>query len=294
MPEFPPIELSNTASESPEGDGQSRRPAYRPPIGVPIPKQSQLGGRVATAVIYAIIFALILAPATSPELRKEIFGAGGEGPAGGGGGGSRGSGGGAPKTERMQFVQIATPPPPPIPVPVVKPPEVKPIVPPPPVVPPPPQPTPKPTEPKVEAKPADKPVSDAPGPVTGIGGGTGHDGTAGTGPGTGGGVGSGVGTGKGSSVGAGTGGGAGTIYPPQPIALFIPPIPAPSKLKGKEMIAEFDVDSTGKVIDFQVTSTKDGAYDKKLRESLASVRFRPAVNGNGVPVRAKTQIIYQY
>lgn len=71
-------------------------------------------------------------------------------------------------------------------------------------------------------------------------------------------------------------------------------MPPPSRIKGFELIAEFDVDSTGAVIDFDFNKTKDGEYNKKLREILKSVRFRPGVNGLGVPVRAKTQIIYTF
>jgi protein TonB len=292
--QLPPRDSNSDHALPADSGGKPRRPPLRPLVGIPLAKSNEAGGRVAAIVIHALILLLLVAPLTSPELREEIFGAGGAGPAGGGGGGSRGNGGGTPKTERMQFVQIAAPTPTPVPVPVpqvVKPPEVKPPVVPPVVTPPP---TPKPAEPvKTETKSNTPPV-DAPGKIAGVGGGTGNDGSAGTGPGSGGGTGSGVGTGKGTSNGAGTGGGAGMIYPPTPTVMFIPPIPAPSKLKGKEMIAEFDVDSTGKVIDFQVASTNDGAYDRKLRESLMGVRFRPAVNGLGVPVRAKTQIIYTF
>ncbi|MFN4772563.1 MAG: hypothetical protein ACK5N1_11095, partial [Gemmatimonas sp.] len=121
--------------------------------------------------------------------------------------------------------------------------------------------------------------------------GTGNDGSGGTGPGSGGGVGSGVGTGRGSGVGAGTGGGPGTVYPPAPTELFLPPLPVPNKAKGT-IVVVFDVDSTGKVLDLQFSPTKDGAYNRKLREALVAIRFRPAVNAQGVPVRARAEITY--
>jgi TonB family protein len=104
-------------------------------------------------------------------------------------------------------------------------------------------------------------------------------------------VGSGAGTGKGTAVGPGTGGGPGTIFPPAPTELFLPPLPVPGKARGTVVVV-FDVDSTGKVLDLQFTPTKDGAYNRKLRDALAAIRFRPAVNGQGVPVRAKTEITY--
>jgi TonB family protein len=100
-----------------------------------------------------------------------------------------------------------------------------------------------------------------------------------------------VGTGKGTGVGAGTGGGPGSVYPPAPTELFLPPLPVPNKAKGT-VIVEFDVDSTGKVIDLQFTPTKDGSYNRKLREALVAIRFRPAVDARGNPIRAKAQITY--
>jgi hypothetical protein len=134
-------------------------------------------------------------------------------------------------------------------------------------------------------------TADAKSTVAGTGGGSGTDGSAGSGSGSGGGVGSGVGTGKGTSVGPGTGGGPGTVYPPAPTELFLPPLPVPNKAKGT-VIVVFEVDSTGKVLDLQFTPTKDGAYNRKLREALVAIRFRPAVNAQGVPVRGKAEITY--
>ncbi|MGV3708512.1 MAG: hypothetical protein ACO1Q7_06695, partial [Gemmatimonas sp.] len=205
----------------------------------------------------------------------------------------RGSGGGSDVTDRTQYVRVTPPPPPPKPAvvpPQVKPPEVKPPEVKPPEVKPPVE---KPAETKSEAK-NELPPSTAAAPTTGTGGGTGSDGSAGSGSGSGGGVGSGVGTGRGSGVGPGTGGGSGTVYPPQPTELFIPPMPAPSKIKGFELIAEFEVDSTGKVISFEFTKTKDAGYNKKLQDIFGGVRFRPATNAMGVAVRAKAQIIYTF
>jgi hypothetical protein len=128
--------------------------------------------------------------------------------------------------------------------------------------------------------------------VAGEGGGTGNDGTSGTGPGTGGGTGAGVGTGTGSGTGPGTGGGNGTIYTPQPLTVFIPPMPAPSRVRGREIVAEFDVDSTGRVLSVTFTPTRDGGYDKRLRELFAEMKWRPATRPDGTPVRAKASVSY--
>ena len=269
------------ASPPPPSDGERAR--YRPPIGIPLAKNRRIGSLAVSVLMHILVILLLIVPFTSPELLREVLGAGGAGPAGGGGGGNRGTGG-QPKTERIQFVNVAPAPRPAVLPPLIKPLELKPIVPPP--VQPPPTPTPKP--------PTSNPASEAAetkSAVVGTGGGAGADGSAGAGPGSGGGVGSGVGTGKGSSVGPGTGGGPGTIYPPSPIELFLPPLPIPNKAKG-EVLVEFEVDSTGRVLDIKFNETRDGSYNRKLREAFAAMRFRPGVNGLGVPVKAKVQLIY--
>ena len=260
------------------------RPRYRPPIGIPLSRQRRARSFLLAVLLHVLIVLLFIVPFASPELVREIMGAGGFGPAGGGGGGNRGTGG--VKTERLQYVRIAPTPAliPSIIPPLVKPPEIKPIVPPLPV--PPPQ-----AKPQPPATPASTEAADVKSAVTGTGGGAGTDGSAGAGPGSGGGVGTGIGTGKGTSVGAGTGGGPGTIYPPSPTELFLPPLPVPSNAKGTVVVV-FDVDSTGKVLDLQFTPTRDGNYNRKLRDAFASIRFRPAVNASGTPVRAKAELTY--
>ncbi|WP_145979094.1 hypothetical protein [Gemmatimonas phototrophica] len=262
-----------------------QRPRYRPPIGIPVAKQKRTASLMLAIFLHVAIIALLIVPFTSPELMREVLGAGGLGPAGGGGGGNQGTGG-QMKQERLQYVRVA-PAPTPVTTPQINPPVIKPpVVPPPPVPPPPtPQPTPQPT-PTTATQSAD--VKSA---TSGSGGGAGSDGSGGSGPGSGGGVGSGVGTGKGTSVGAGTGGGPGTVYPPAPTELFLPPLPVPNKAKGT-IVVVFDVDSTGKVLDLQFNPTKDGSYNRKLRDALIAIRFRPAVNAQGVPVRARTEITY--
>jgi periplasmic protein TonB len=126
--------------------------------------------------------------------------------------------------------------------------------------------------------------------VSGTGGGSGHDGTNGSGPGSGGGVGSGVGSGRGSGVGPGTGGGTQANYPPQPIELFIPPVPVPDKVRGSHIVAEFDVDSTGRVLGMDFTHTRDRDYNKRLEEAFRGFRFRPGTRPDGTPLRMKAQV----
>jgi hypothetical protein len=208
-------------------------------------------------------------------------GAGGPGPAGGGGGGRQGSGGSPNVSERLQYYVPQTPPPAPTPAPEVPPPEVKP-----------------PEEEKKEEPPQpvidlkiDAPRSSLDMSLTaGIGGGTGNDGSAGSGPGSGGGVGSGVGTGRGSSTGPGTGGGPGTVYPPTPDFLLIPPMPIPNGAKGQIVTLVFTVDERGNVLSLDLTPTKDGAYNRRLREQFRQVRFRPAVRWDGTPVASTAKL----
>jgi hypothetical protein len=214
-------------------------------------------------------------------------GAGGPGPAGGGGGGHGGTGG-ADQREHIQFIRVAPQTVTPAPTPPA-------IVPPPPTPVPPPQPvkvepalTPPPIEPKVAEVPAAKLPDVA--AIPGTGGGTGHDGTNGTGPGSGGGVGTGIGTGRGSGVGPGTGGGTQGNYPPTLLEMLLPPLPTPEKLRGSKIVAEFDVDSTGRVLGYDFTPTKDGAYNKRLSEILRGYRFRAGTTPQGQPLRMKTQI----
>jgi periplasmic protein TonB len=219
--------------------------------------------------VHALILFLILAPivGSSDFTHAPVTGGGGEGPAGGGGGGINGPGS---LVEHLEFVRVRSDPtvmpkPKPLTVPPVKQPEPKPRV-----------------ESPVTPAPS---VSSAPVTPTTTGEATGNAGTAGAGPGSGGGVGSGVGTGRGSSVGPGTGGGPGKDYPPTLRDLFIPPLPAPDRIKPYHLIAWFDVDEKGKATLISFNPSRDGGYNKRLLEVLRSLVFRPGVRADGTPMR---------
>jgi len=126
-------------------------------------------------------------------------------------------------------------------------------------------------------------------PTASVGTGVGSGGP-GAGPGSGGGIGSGVGTGSGSGSGPGTGGGPGTNYPPTPTQFFLPPLPAPSGIRGYHLTAYFDVDEKGnaKLLGFNLS--RDNGYNRKLREVLMALRFRPGVKADGTPVRDTVDI----
>jgi periplasmic protein TonB len=283
----PSMQTSVDPNRAPERRVARRRTL--PATGLPVRRDDRRGWGVVSALLHLLAVALLITPVATHEglVTERPQGAGGPGPAGGGGGGKRGTGG---VQERVRYVRVA-PPPAPVPVPqiaVVPPPVVKaqPIVTPPvkPLTP----------EAKPEAKNEMTKIAEVTAPVAGVGGGTGRDGSAGSGPGSGGGVGSGVGTGRGSGTGPGTGGGSQADYPPSPTELFIPPLPMPDKVRGFHLVAEYDVDSTGKVLDFKFTPTRDGSYNRRLDEVLRSFKFRPGTRPDGTPIRMKAQIIYDF
>lgn len=229
-----------------------------------------------SVLLHALIVLLIAVPLFLTDgLDPTSPGAGGPGPVGGGGGGRLGSGGAPIVPERLQYVQPA-PAPAPTPPAVVEPEEVRP------------------TQPIIDLK-ITVPTTEINMALTsGIGGGTGNDGSAGNGPGRGGGIGTGVGTGRGSGTGPGTGGGEGLVYPPVPVHFFLPPLPAPERIKPYLLVAQFDVDSTGKILDVRFNPSRDGGYNRRLVQSLHQLKFKPASRYDGSPVRATAEITYRF
>jgi hypothetical protein len=94
-------------------------------------------------------------------------------------------------------------------------------------------------------------------------------------------------------VGPGTGGAGGVNYEPQMVEMFIPPLPQPAKVRGHEVVAVFDVDSTGRVLSVEFTQTADGGYNRKLKDVFNSFRFRPGTRPDGTPVRAQLAVEYE-
>ena len=68
--------------------------------------------------------------------------------------------------------------------------------------------------------------------------------------------------------------------------MLMPPQPVPSKLKQMVIGVDFDIDSTGAVLNVSFTETRDGGYNKKIRETVKQFKFRPATRKDGRPVRA--------
>lgn len=198
-----------------------------------------------------------------------MLGGGGPGPAGGGGGGKQGDGG----EQRLQYVRLK---PQADAAAAVIPPKVQP---------------PKPVVPEIKTTPQQMSPAAQPAVTANIPGtGSGNAGTGGAGPGSGGGIGSGVGPGTGSAAGPGTGGGPAGSYPPSPTQFFLPPLPAPASVKGYHLIAWFDVDEKGNAKLLGFNPSQDGGYNRKLRDVLLSLRFRPGVRADGTPMRDTVDI----
>jgi hypothetical protein len=83
-------------------------------------------------------------------------------------------------------------------------------------------------------------------------------------------------------------------YPPTPTKLFVPPLPMPDRVRGFHLVAEYDIDETGKIVSFKFTPTPDAAYNRRLEEVLKSFRFRPGTTPDGTPIRTKAQVVYDF
>ena len=252
---------------------RSRRSS--PAIAGPPPRKREgPGGFLLSVFVHAtLVLLLITSPFSHGFTAPESELGGGPGPAGGGGGRS----GSGADGERLQFVRTRPSAPPPTPAPA--------LVPSPPIS--------VPVQQPVVTPAAREPVSV--GPVSGTATtGTGTAGTGGAGPGTGGGTGSGTGTGTGSGTGPGTGGGDGVNHPPTPTQVFLPPLPAPPRIKPYHLVAWFDVDERGRARLLSFNPSRDASYNRRLREVLQSLRFRPGVTAAGVPVRDTIDIQFVF
>lgn len=266
--------------------GNSKARPYRPPIGIPTHGEPRAQATAAAIAFHVLVILLVLAPAIFVSNQLIEFtqrGAGGPGPVGGGGGGSQSFPGRIKYVpERVDFMKLEKAAPK---LEVVTP---KPEV----AKPPPPPPTPEPPVAVAKDSAASAVRVDSTSVLVGAGRGTGTDGTAGSGPGRGGGVGSGVGTGRGSATGPGTGGGDGTIYPPQVVSIAMLPLPIPAGVRPYRMVAQFEVDSTGNARLLGFNPSRNSGYNRRVREMLLEIRFRPAVTMDGRPVKAIAQVSF--
>jgi hypothetical protein len=61
-------------------------------------------------------------------------------------------------------------------------------------------------------------------------------------------------------------------------------------LKGYHLIAWFDVDEKGAAKLLSFNPSPDGGYNRRLREVLLALKFRPGVTPTGTPVRDTVDI----
>jgi hypothetical protein len=80
------------------------------------------------------------------------------------------------------------------------------------------------------------------------------------------------------------------VFLPTPTETILPPFDAPSSVRGVEIVVTFDIDERGRIVSVSFPPTRDGGYNRKLRERLEGYRFRPGHTADGQPVRAKYQL----
>lgn len=81
--------------------------------------------------------------------------------------------------------------------------------------------------------------------------------------------------------------------PARPEEMFIPPMPITPAARGHLLVAEWDVDPSGRILSLKFTPTADREYNQKLRVALGGMRFRPARAADGTPIRATVKMSFQ-
>ncbi|HXY18557.1 MAG TPA: hypothetical protein VEH83_01030, partial [Gemmatimonadales bacterium] len=136
----------------------------------------------------------------------------------------------------------------------------------------------------------------APAPVLAGAQGAGPGEGAGKGPGAGPGAGGGSGGGTGGGVGPGTGpdsGGGGTVRPPNPTGIILPPTHPPSELRGTRITVVFEISATGEVTHVALDpNPRDHRFANEFLERLRRYTFSPAVTLDGQPVPGLFRITF--
>lgn len=260
--------------------GTGGRP-YRPPVGIPAPRENRLRGVVVSVLVHALIVALLLIPAVAAvivHVNRQTAGAAGQRGGGGGGWGQH-------LQESLHF--MTSPAPTPTQTPPLKPP-----------------PTPPPKPPPAESPPVPETtkVSEVPNEVGAgqeapqgreQGQGRGQEGQ-GQGPGTGGGTGPGRGTGTGNGTGPGTGGTGGTKIHAQTDFFAIPAGVAPTRPRPFHLHAIFAVTVHGDATLLSVNKADDGDFNRQIRDALMETHFKPATLPDGTPVADTVPIDIDY
>lgn len=121
-------------------------------------------------------------------------------------------------------------------------------------------------------------------------GSAGSSGSGGSLGGSGGHSGGGIGTGSN----AGAGGFNGSYYPAVLNDVFLPPLPAPKRVKGFTMVAIFVVDTLGQARVIRFKQTPDAKYNRELRSVLESLKFKPARSAEGRLRPDTAAVVFQF
>ena len=117
------------------------------------------------------------------------------------------------------------------------------------------------------------------GPGEGAGKGTG------AGPGAGTGTGGGTGSGRGPGMGPDSGGAGGSLYPPTPRQVIMPPSDRPASVRGKMFTILFEISERGDVMRVSINPMpSDHGFARDFLERLRRYRFTPARTLDGRPI----------
>ena len=78
-----------------------------------------------------------------------------------------------------------------------------------------------------------------------------------------------------------------------PDVIVPPPEPRPGRVKGKTVVVTFTLNERGDILRIDFESTGDRGYDRRLRERMNEMRFRPAVGPDGQPMAATYPVTVQ-
>ena len=127
--------------------------------------------------------------------------------------------------------------------------------------------------------------------VRAVGPGSGPGQGSGTGPGSGSGSGGGSGSGTGPGVGGDSGGGGGTVYPPSPQQIILPPVDRPASVRGITLRVRFQISARGEVLGVTLAPPlRDRKFRDDFLERLRRYTFSPAHTRDGRAVPAVYEI----
>jgi len=238
------------------------------PFGRLAHERGGVRGVILSAVVHAALALLVVYSGTRLMVADRMPGAGrGREGGGGGGGGARALLLFAPPAPPAAGPAAPVPPPlvmpkaAPIPLPEIKPPDVPP------------------------------PSLSAAELLAALGPGEGPGKGAGAGPGAGTGSGGGTGSGRGPGTGPDSGGAGGSLNPPTPKQLLLPPMDKPASVRGSTITVRFEISERGDVMRVSYSpELHDRSYASEFTDKMKHYTFNPATTLDGHPVAAIYQI----